>query len=62
MSNRGRMAADDPLSWAERIANKLRSLWMVRTYPFASVGDRFYVHHSVEIQRSGPASFASAIR
>ncbi len=52
MSNRDRMAADDPLSWAERIANKLRSLWLVHTYPFASVGDPFSVHHSVEIQRS----------
>jgi acetyltransferase-like isoleucine patch superfamily enzyme len=52
MINRDRVAADDPLSWAERIANKLRSLWLARTYPFASVGDRFYVHHSVEIQRS----------
>jgi acetyltransferase-like isoleucine patch superfamily enzyme len=52
MSERNRIAAEDPLSWIERIANKLRSMWIVRTYPFASVGDGFYVHHSVEIQRS----------
>jgi acetyltransferase-like isoleucine patch superfamily enzyme len=52
MSNSGRVSAEDPLSLISRAANKFRSLWMVWTYPFASIGDHFYVHHSCELQRS----------
>jgi acetyltransferase-like isoleucine patch superfamily enzyme len=43
---------EDPLSWITRIANKFRSLWMVWTYPFASVGRNFCVHYSCDLKRS----------
>jgi acetyltransferase-like isoleucine patch superfamily enzyme len=44
--------AEDPLSWVMRIANKLRSLWMLWTYPFASVGTKFCAHYSCDMKRS----------
>jgi acetyltransferase-like isoleucine patch superfamily enzyme len=56
MSNPCRRSAEDPLSLISRAANSFRSLWMVWTYPFASVGDRFHAHYSCELQRS-TASF-----
>lgn len=43
---------EDPLSWITRIANKFRSLWMLRTYPFASIGSNFCVHYSCDLKRS----------
>ena len=43
---------EDPLSWIVRIANKFRSLWMQRTYPFISVGGDFCVHYSCDLKRS----------
>ncbi len=45
MSNPCRRSAEDPLSLISRAANSFRSLWMVWTYPFASVGDRFHAHY-----------------
>jgi len=44
--------AEDQLSWITRIANKLRSLWMLWTYPFASVGTKFCAHYSCDMKRS----------
>jgi acetyltransferase-like isoleucine patch superfamily enzyme len=52
MSNSSSRSVEDPLSWASRIANKLRSLWLEWTYPFAFVGDHFSVHYSCELRRS----------
>jgi acetyltransferase-like isoleucine patch superfamily enzyme len=47
-----RKPAEDPLLWVARIANKLRSLWMLWTYPFAAVGTKFCVHYSCDMKRS----------
>jgi acetyltransferase-like isoleucine patch superfamily enzyme len=43
---------EDPLSWINRILNKFRSQWMLRTYPFLSVGSNFCVHYSCDLKRS----------
>jgi acetyltransferase-like isoleucine patch superfamily enzyme len=43
---------EDPFSQVTRVANKLRSLWMQWTYPFASVGRNLSIHHSCDIKRS----------
>jgi abequosyltransferase len=45
-------SSEDPLSWISRVVNKLRSLWLASTYPFASVGKRLSVHYSCELSRS----------
>ena len=47
-----RQVREDPLSWVPRVINKLHSLWMVWTYPFYSVGEGFWAHHSSELRRS----------
>jgi acetyltransferase-like isoleucine patch superfamily enzyme len=52
MTEQYRRISEDPLSWASRIINKLNSLWMVWTYPFYSVGQRFWAHRSCELKRS----------
>jgi acetyltransferase-like isoleucine patch superfamily enzyme len=52
MSQPKRKIAEDPLSWVTRIANKLRSLWMRWTYPFAAVGTNFCAHYSCDMKRS----------
>ena len=44
--------SEDPLSWTTRIVNKLRSLWMRWTYPFASLGRKFSLHYSCDLKRS----------
>ena len=43
---------EDPLSLIPRIVSKLHSLWLAWTYPFASVGRKFSIHHSCELKRS----------
>jgi acetyltransferase-like isoleucine patch superfamily enzyme len=43
---------EDPLSWFSRLAGKLRTQWLARTYPFASFGKRTWAHYSVGIARS----------
>ena len=43
---------EDPFSWVPRIVRKLHSLWLLWTYPFASVGRDFSVHYSCELRRS----------
>lgn len=44
--------SEDPLSWIVRIANKIRSLWVRWTYPFASVGSNLRVHYTCDMKRS----------
>jgi acetyltransferase-like isoleucine patch superfamily enzyme len=52
MNKPERKIAEDPLWWIRRIANKCRSLWMLWTYPFASVGKRFFPHYACRLARS----------
>ena len=52
MSQMTHSISEDPLSWITRIANKLRSQWILRTYPLASVGSNFCVHYSCDMKRS----------
>jgi acetyltransferase-like isoleucine patch superfamily enzyme len=51
MKSSTQFAGEDPLFWATRIANKLRTQWMLWTYPFAAVGKNFYVHYSLDLGR-----------
>jgi acetyltransferase-like isoleucine patch superfamily enzyme len=44
--------SEDPLNWITRIANKLRTLVMQKLYPFAAMGNNFYVHYSLDLARS----------
>jgi len=41
----------DPMEFITRAINKLNTLWLCRTYPFASVGTRLFVHYTAEIER-----------
>jgi len=43
---------EDPLAWFSRAAGKLRTLWMARTYPFASFGKKAWAHYSCHVARS----------
>src|ERR1039457_2421228 len=43
---------EDPLSLISRIATKLRTLWLVWTYPFVSVGEHLVIHYSCDLKRS----------
>jgi acetyltransferase-like isoleucine patch superfamily enzyme len=52
MNESTRQTREDPLRWIDRIANKLRSLWVRRTYPFVSLGSAFQVHYSCDLKRS----------
>jgi acetyltransferase-like isoleucine patch superfamily enzyme len=45
-------AAEDPLSLVSRVATKLNSIWLRRTYPFATFGRNVSIHYSCDIQRS----------
>jgi acetyltransferase-like isoleucine patch superfamily enzyme len=51
-----RHTAGDPLSWVMRVINKVHSEWLARTYPFYSVGKKFWAHSSCELAR-GHAPF-----
>jgi acetyltransferase-like isoleucine patch superfamily enzyme len=42
---------EDPFWLTARMASKIRSLWMLWTYPFASVGSRFCAHYSCDLRR-----------
>jgi len=46
-----RSYSSDPLSMVPRILNKLYSLWVSATYPFAKCGSRLSIHCSVELLR-----------
>jgi acetyltransferase-like isoleucine patch superfamily enzyme len=52
MNNSGREFMEDPLEGFPRLASKLHSLWLARTYPFASIGKDVWVHYSCELSRS----------
>ena len=43
---------EDLLSWFSRLAGKLHTLWLARTYPFASFGKGTWVHYSFRIARA----------
>lgn len=45
-------AAEDPLSLVSRVATKLNSIWLRKTYPFATFGRNVSIHYSCDIQRS----------
>ena len=45
-------AGEDPLTWFSRAVGKLRTLWLARTYPFASFGKGAWVHYSCRVARS----------
>jgi acetyltransferase-like isoleucine patch superfamily enzyme len=48
----GRRHSEGPLWQIRRAIKKLHSLWLVWTYPFASVGSRFSAHPSCDLRRS----------
>jgi acetyltransferase-like isoleucine patch superfamily enzyme len=52
MSKAKRRPSEDPLSWLSRIATKLNSAWLAKTYPFAAIGKGLSAHYSCELKRS----------
>lgn len=54
MSRSTSNTSEDPLSWIARVASRLRTCWMLWTYPFNSVGEGFWAHYSCDLSR--PAS------
>ena len=46
------MSFEDPSYWIARARRKVHSLWLTRTYPFASIGHHFSAHPSCDIRRS----------
>jgi acetyltransferase-like isoleucine patch superfamily enzyme len=51
MKNSQGQTWEDPFVELSRAANRLHSLWLAWTYPFASVGKRVWVHRSCELHR-----------
>lgn len=47
-----RMTRQDPLVWFSRAAGKLRTLWLARSYRFASFGKGAWSHYSCHVARS----------
>ena len=43
----------DPFGGVSRLTSKLYTLWVTRSYPFASIGKDVWVHYSCELPRSG---------
>ncbi len=52
MSNSRPEIMEDPLAVSSRFRNKLHSLWLAWTYPFASIGKKVSVHFSCDLPRS----------
>jgi acetyltransferase-like isoleucine patch superfamily enzyme len=52
MSDSHQKALEDPVVLLSRAVSTLRSLWMAWTYPFASIGKYFWIHHSCELSRT----------
>jgi acetyltransferase-like isoleucine patch superfamily enzyme len=52
MGNPGQEFMEDPLQGFPRLASKLHSMWLARTYPFASIGKGVWVHYSCQLSRS----------
>lgn len=53
MSDSRKEIHEDVLTGFSRAANKLHSLWVAWTYPFASIGNDVSVHYTCDVQRSG---------
>ena len=53
MSDSRKEIHEDVLTGFSRAANKLHSLWVAWTYPFASIGNDVSVHYTCHVQRSG---------
>jgi acetyltransferase-like isoleucine patch superfamily enzyme len=52
MVNSRREFREDPVAGFSRLANKLHSMWLAWTYPFASLGKGVSVHHTCDLLRS----------
>jgi acetyltransferase-like isoleucine patch superfamily enzyme len=52
MNHSGQEFMEDPFEGVPRLANKLHSLWLAWTYPFASFGKNVWVHYSCQLSRS----------
>jgi len=52
MGHTGKLTTEDPLVWFSRAAGKLRTLWLMRTYPFASFGKGAWAHYSIHVERA----------
>src|SRR5208337_365735 len=52
MNQSTHVSPEDPLSLAPRIISRLHTLWLLRTYTFASVGKGFWAHYSCDLSRS----------
>jgi acetyltransferase-like isoleucine patch superfamily enzyme len=48
----GRTVREDPLNWISWAATKLNTVWLKRTYRFASFGRNVGIHYSCDILRS----------
>ena len=48
----GDLLNEDPLAWLPRMANKLYTMWLMWTYPFASFGKGTWAHYSSHVARS----------
>jgi acetyltransferase-like isoleucine patch superfamily enzyme len=46
-----RVMSEDPLTWFSRLAGKFRTLWMAKTYPFASFAKGAWLHYSCHVTR-----------
>jgi carbonic anhydrase/acetyltransferase-like protein (isoleucine patch superfamily) len=56
------MTREDPLVWFSRGVGKLRTLWLARTYAFASFGKGAWVHYSCRVTRSAAAYISIGAR
>ncbi len=48
----GKVTREDLWVWCSRALGKLRTLWLRRTYGFASFGKGAWAHHSIRVKRS----------
>ena len=51
MKSLGQTSLGDPISLIARIISRLYTLWLLWTFPFASVGDDFWAHYSCDLRR-----------
>jgi len=52
MSNFRPEIIEDPVAVLSRLRNKLHSLWLGWTYPFAAIGKKVSIHYSCDLPRS----------
>ena len=43
----------DPLTWIPRLATRINTLWLRKTYPFAAFGASVSIHYTCELSRPG---------